>query len=540
MFNQNTEIGISQFILTQTGTYQEQTIRPFTVEVNADAMAQLERSTRGGQNISVASVQNVASELVRPQGDVEGVINIAQGWRSRRFRFMMKVIEKHPFNLGAVTQRIFFGYTDQCDVSLGQRLDPNMRIYFNAETIVSEIIRQTTNGPVRQAVISGANQIVSPIDYNGSNVNSGYYARPTAHLIRPEDVFSHGQATQVVNNLNRTGQFPGGVDMIINTTSMVGQGGAYKYSHRRDTSPARYLTDTLGAYQQAVRESTMNHEPTFDGGGIGKDVLYGDAQTFAANQDIHSNSFLAILKDGAGYMERGYVTFADLCKLFPEAARIGETTLYAMDDGRSIRQVNFAESAYHWSGADPVSIAASLLAQVIPAIMMDNFLRHVSFAITNGMGPNNYMFEIHEKNTRSIIDGINMMPYLQEFQRRLITDVINTISRGNQIPFQISMASDLVGDSVIDIVLGNEAQRRYVAPTFTDSLFSPMLTRDATLPGRISNDLLYMVEQIVPGPTTNQYAGNMAAQPSFAPQPAAPATISQQGTTNDFDGFGLL
>jgi len=91
-----------------------------------------------------------------------------------------------------------------------------------------------------------------------------------------------------------------------------------------------------------------------------------------------------------------------------------------------------------------------------------------------------------------------MRPYLIEFERRLATDCLNTISMNNQIPFQLSMSSDLAGDSVIDISLQHESVVRFVAPTFTDGLFAPVITRDAAKAGKIANDMLYLVSEVVP------------------------------------------
>ncbi|MFO5890566.1 hypothetical protein ACLBSJ_32625, partial [Klebsiella pneumoniae] len=61
------------------------------------------------------------------------------------------------------------------------------------------------------------------------------------------------------------------------------------------------------------------------------------------------------------------------------------------------------------------------------------------------------------------MDGIDMTPQINDFERRLITDAINSISYGNQIPFKISMHSDLAGDTVIDISLNHDFKGRFTA-----------------------------------------------------------------------------
>lgn len=537
-------VRIATLVLVQTGTYQDQQLRPFEVRVTENVISQLQRATNDGRNLGVSAVQDVATDVIVPVSQVEGAVGIQNGWNMRRFRGLMKVYEEHPVFKGTVTQRIFFIYTDNSDASTNY-LEPAMRIYFNSETVISESIRNTIAGPQRQALITGSNQIVTPVDMVGGQ--NGLYSKPTAHLIRPEDAFSIGQTMHTIQRLQQSGQYPGQIDRAIDHRTMVGEVGAYQYSHRRDTSPTRYLSDTLGAFHHAVQESQMENEPGMFGA-ANMEITLGEAQSHVANSDIHKNSFLALLKERCGYMERGFVTFGDLCREFPEAAT-KEVTTFSMDDGRGIRQVYHAGQSNHFRGADYTSIGASMLAQTIPSLMMDTFFRTVSFAVTNGMGPGQYLFEFHPETSRSIIDGVNMIQYVREFERRLYTDALNSISRNNEIPFRISMSSDLSGDSVIDISINNEEVVRFVAPTFSDSLFSPVITRNDALPGQISNSLMYLVQSVIPN-NQQSTAVDFMQQGMGQPQqnhmvqgyvhPVAPAATMQSGVKQNAVDFGQL
>lgn len=522
MYGHNTEIHIADFLLTQTGTYQSQELRPFETTIHQNHIDYLSRTTQEGRNVTISALQDVAGDILHPQASTEGHVNIANGWTSRRFRFMMRVVEKQPFQVHGTQQRIFFGYTDHCDASRNH-LDPNMRIYFNSETIVVNNIRQTPHGPVTEAQVMGSNQIVSPLDMSGaSGMVNGMYHQPASYLIRPDDVYHLGHSEQVVNNINYAGTH-GEVVAAYDTRNMMAKGGAYKYSRRHDVSPARYLSKTLGAYSHAVKEAQMND----NAGDL--EVLYSEAASNAGNQDIQVNDFFVRLREEAGYMERGYVTLQDLTRIFPEVAN---NLKFSMDDGRSIRKVNYAEHSNHWHGADRVDIAASTLAQVIPAIMMDNFIRSISFAATNGLGLGQFAIEIHGHGTRSVVDNLNMVPYMEEFQRRLIMDVLNTITHRNQVGFQISMSSDLAGDSVIDISMEGEPTIRYVAPTFSDSLFAPVITHDQTRPKAISSDLIYLAQQTVDAGNVNMAGIYQEPQP-----PQQPNYQQPQGVASNVSSF---
>lgn len=193
------------------------------------------------------------------------------------------------------------------------------------------------------------------------------------------------------------------------------------------------------------------------------------------------------------------------------------------------RQTNFAEHSNHMHGADPASISSSLLGQVIPSIMMDTFLRQVKITMTNGVGPYNYSIFVDPNGSRSMLDHVDMKPHVLELERRLATDALNSITRGNQIPFRIVMSADLSGDTVVDIALNGETQMtRFIIPTFADSLFSPVITRDEQRPMNMSNNLLYLVKEVIPTPQ-QQNAGQFV--PTYQ-HPVAQSVDLAQGGSN--------
>lgn len=523
----NQKVNVLDFILTQTGTYQEQAIRPFTTTIGPEHVAALEQSTMGGQNVGVAAVQSVASSVIRPNATVEGASSIIEGWNSRRFRFLMVVEEQHPFATNDRTRRVYFGYTDHCDASVNH-LDPNMRIYFNSETVIQDAVRTGPNGPIVETMVLSSNQIVSPVN-NAGRIKSSYYATPSTYLLRPEDTFLHGGATHVADNLRASGILNGDISHHIDTRSLVGEGGDYKYSQRRHTIPSRYLSESLKGFKHAVKEASLDRD--FDHG-MDRELMFNEASSYVASPDITANTFFAILRDQAGFMEKGFITLSELNAIFPETSERYDVTKYALDDGRGIRRVSFVEDSEHWSGSDNITLAACTLGQVIPAVMMDNFIRSISFAATNGHGLGQFAIEFHPHMLRSVVDGLQMAPYLQEFERRLIFDALVPLTYNNQVGFQVSMACDLAGESVIDIAMDGEPIRRYVVPTFTDSLFTPIITQSQDRQSTMASDLMFLIENAMP--FKNNVNTHAAAAPAVNQNNhAQPA----QGTSYEYSGL---
>lgn len=544
--NKNVRFEPNGFIAVQTGTYQAQCLRPFKSNTNQAVVSALRQATNDGLNLGVAAVQEIASDVIVPQANVEGEVLIPHGFNSRRFRLMCRVNESHPFIQGTTTQRVFFGYSDHCDASANY-LPDDMRIYFNSETIIQESIVPTPHGPQNQARIIGSNQILSPV--NMMDGHNGMFSRPSNFLIRPEDNFNLMQTKAVAKNLEENGLVDVKIDQAYDYRTMVGEGGSFKYSMRKDTSPVRYLSSSLGAYQHARSEynDTMKDQDSmlFNRGNDPTEVLFGEAANMCRNHNVQSNTFLAILREHAGFMEKGYVTWGRLKQLFPELAD-PQVAKFAMDDGRGVSKVSHSEQSQHFRGADPTSIAVSLLAQAIPSIMMDTFFRTVSFAVTNGQGPNEYIFEIFPNGTTSIVRHLDMRPYVQQLERRIKVDILNNISRGNQIPFKISCHSDLAGETIVDISLGIDPIERYVAPTFADSLFSPVITRNQELSNEIATDITWLVRNVIDSDTM-QPNGNHQSQ-IYTPyqHPVAPAAqfnpnaFNNTGASNNVANLGLL
>lgn len=526
MFGQpevNTQLKIKNFILVQSGSYQEQHLRPFAVTANQQTVDALTDVTDSGRNLGVGAVQEIAASVIRPQTNSEGATGIDQGWRSRRFRFLMKVEESHGFMGGTTTQRIFFGYTDHCDASTNY-LDPEMRIYFNSETIVNQYIEQTPAGPVWRSNISAANQIIAPVGHNAPSQDS--YMSDPLFLIRPEDVFSLSQTQVVADNLMSSGALDGPITSSIDHRAITAHGNSYQYSKRRDTSPTRYLSNTLNCYQNAVMEANTDQLGGSSGGN--QESILSEAVSFSRNARLRTNTFLSVLRDNADYMQRGYVTLRELQNLFPETTH-DSVLRYSMDNGQSLRKVSYAEDSRGWGGADHTTIGASLVSQTVPSIMMDNFFRSIGFSVTNGVGFGQYAFELNPNMSKSLIDNVSMRSYIQEFERRLGIDILNSLSRSNEIPFKMIVSSDLSGETIIDISLGNAPMERFIAPTFGDSLFSPVVTNNMLATKNVASDMFWLVSEVVnPSMNVTNSAYSSGSTTSSYNHPTATVVTSQQ------------
>lgn len=128
------------------------------------------------------------------------------------------------------------------------------------------------------------------------------------------------------------------------------------------------------------------------------------------------------------------------------------------------------------------------------------------------------------------------MRKLNAFQDAVSDTVAIKLDRSrvsNMIRFHISMMSDLAGDSIINISLEGEPVVQFIAPTFTDSLFSPMVTTNGDAAMKVSNDMISIASNVLDLGQANV---------NFSVPAAAPTTLSSNfsGVNYDAEDFGIL
>jgi|TARA_B100002019_G_scaffold286201_1_gene296297 hypothetical protein len=486
---QQPEIEIVEFVLIEMGTYQNQYYRPFEINADYNNINALGEATNGGQVLDITNVEQVASNIISPQSKTNGMSQIPNGWATRRFSFVMRVIEKPRFSQTSTVERIFYGYTDVADLSFGKNdLDPNMRLYFNSEMTINTDVRPGPQGVmIPMSRVMSSTQIVSPMDMAGGN--AGLFG-DSIYLIRPEDVFLHNHDVSQSQILQQTGVLDGSVERFYDTRGMSTKGGHYKLNRRQDNSPSRYLQRFLSGYDHGIRES----RESYDGGIVGDSILTSAAQK-VKNPELHQLDFFEILKMDCGYLEQGFVRYGDLCNVFPTLNNVAEFTI---NDGRSVRRLSEATDSAYWNGGNYTSIAVSMLAQVVPSVMMENFIRQINFTVTSGNGYGEYFIDVDKNSLRMMSSNLPdqvVQRSISEFKRRISLDVLNYVTRYNQLFCQIGMVTNLQSESVIDIALDSHNVERYVAPTFSDGLFTPVATNEVDRRNLMCESLGYLVRE---------------------------------------------
>ena len=504
------QINISRLLMTETGRYNQMFLRPMTTNIGADAVSKIDSATHGFVNVNPKALRDFAGEIIAPSADPVGMANIDGGWGTRRFRFILTVDEVNQFNPQDSTTRVLYGYTDEGRMD-PSGIDPNQRFYFNSETVVVNNTQRTANGLMKIPRVMGSNQIINGFS---SGESAPVYGQANAiYTIRPEDVYTSIQNETVLQHLqqgrmfgNNNGLHYANIDQptqIIDGRNQFGTGLEQKLARRHEHAPAFFLNEVLRGYKEGMAEA---EDPTERGS------VAAMAQSAIQNQSIVTNHFLCKLRENCGYAAKGFVTYHELTTLFPDlrmktrcVSSNGVAGTQRIIVGAGTRQgpgngLSDGTDSQHWGGATAETIAATMLGQIVPAIMASTMFETIAFTAFNGMGGrNDFMVNLIPESMRMIVDGLNASYWGQTFQAQLKDQVLIPITFGNQRTFSMTVSCDIVGETIVEISLDGGPMERFVAPSFSNSLTTSLATTNYDHSKTIASDMDFLVQSLGEG-----------------------------------------
>ena len=103
-FREMYQVDIVQFLMIETGTYNDTHLRPYQSVFNGTVQKLFEESTDGGNNLTAASLAGVAGSVLQPTTRAGRRADISNGWDTRRFRFIIVAECGIPGNSGSPTR----------------------------------------------------------------------------------------------------------------------------------------------------------------------------------------------------------------------------------------------------------------------------------------------------------------------------------------------------------------------------------------------------------------------------------------------------
>lgn len=480
-------VRISSLHFIETGTYNDTYHRPLISNFDVDERNAFINATANHDRITPEIVGEVVSQILRPQAqvDAQDLIAIPNGWGQRRFNFMMRVDLVNGLNATGAYM-IVTGYTDHQDVSFGQHLDPNMRLFINGITEVNEVDMRLPNGSwSKYPRIVNSNHVLIP----PAIINNGYnnYGRVSGlDLQRPVDVVGALSAMNEVADPNTlVSDLRGTISPTVNTIQM---------STRNNNVPSDYLCRTVNCIRAAELQTEGTNAHDF------AETLgpYSRSRTSLRESYATANQFLKWLNSDTMFGVERSITYGALCSHQPGLDNLVEVYTHGGAYQKSL--VVERGMTEHWTVATRETEIATMLCSALPAMMSSMTLTSVQFRISN-MTLDGQLRVVVTDGMSFAGENLDISPYLHRMEDRIFMELMPGITNNNMIAVDIAGTVDLYGDSHMTVSFNGGPAVPYGMPTFCDALYTPMMVTNIQNFHNLAKDIALMASNVGTGNT---------------------------------------
>ena len=466
-------IEIVSLTLARSGTFGPQYRRPFNTDGTGHVINQFqERYAQVGHDGHKASAQlfaGISGNFMRPQSAPESEVLIVNDWNTEKYYYTMEIVV-HSFR-GAVRE-VIQGYTSYTDRSHGGNFDPRMQFYINSITTLRDSRMDMGFGWQNIPQVVDSYHVLANNAYSGpSSLIDG---NPTNNLsMRPQDVIGSIQsAPMVTTDLT---------DLRSSATSVP------KLSARENALSSNYTGKMVGSYAMATAQS-MSDDP--------RKIMSNTYGMLSGNKGINSNEFIRMISGMNNISVSNFFTYSDLMRVDPTLDSRCRVLLAApvvkMANGMnaSVEANNFQ----HWGGSDMETVAATILANSIPALMVEFGLRHLIINASNFTGRS----IVNIPYALPLVNDMKLSPQaIGGLEHRIQQELMADISMNDAIGYDVFANITLTEFSQITIRLDNGPETVFSVPTFADALTAPVLTAYTSRVDEVAHDFNNLINNLV-------------------------------------------
>ncbi|MGI9212594.1 MAG: hypothetical protein ACR2HF_08985 [Methylococcaceae bacterium] len=450
---------VEQMIMVESGTYNPMYNRPYQSHLDAGGLNLVINRVEqiGHGRITGQLLSGIASNILSPTAVVDPTREIAipHGWNERRIRFVLKI--NCRFNLGSDITYYFQGYTNYPGVTMQGAIDPQMVFIINSVIAIGKAA--VNYGPMGYSTMD---RVLSTFQVVADPTWQSMTQQVHSRLMRPQDVFSGMEDNYLRHGLDHYAGHGSQSVYDVRTTLRTDP----QRSNRSNNMVSNYLSKVIDGYYTSAQLSDFGH---------GNADILTKCQEMVMEEPISENPFNRWLGERRNQSATAWhqFTFSDLEALDPTTAQ----RVHFMVAGQA-QQANQHQAGLtsYWTGADRTTVVASSLTQAVPSLMMENLISKIVLRSTNhdiGGVMNTVLIDVKS------ITGMDLTRYYDLFIQRLEQEVIRDFTFGNQELYQLEIRSDIFGETWINLSLAGQPPVQYVAPSFCDNLYAPIVTQNA-------------------------------------------------------------
>lgn len=472
------KIRLVKAMFVESGTYNDMYRRPYqSQQMDRSTQRTFDDIVQGESNVLSAAIAGIAGRIIAPQANPEKRIVLPNSGE-KTLRFYLEFMIEHSGDASFSSIEYLTGYSDYCGYHAKANgdaiLDKDMKFYFNNAILVNQTEHRGVNGRRRSLSVEQASQIL--ISPDNDDVD-GFDHRGSAYItLLPQDVMS----TLDDRDLRQR-------DIEGRDYRTGFSGTQIKKSRRGNQLPSEYLSRSINGILAAERSTDI-------GSNREERSLHARARTHVREALLTTDRVMNYLCDKLEYAELHYVTSGEIMKVFPEFDDVAEifTQGNVWQTGVQSRTAHRGDTE-HWHSSSKSTHIATMLSNMVPAIMMDLGLSRITFTATNeidvGRGLTRMEGDCVVTDLRSFANVSDMRRHQDVFRDRMILEVIPTLSDNNAHIIDIAMNCSVTGDSWITVSFDCGPDIEYCVPTFCDALFSPVVASSTDTLDEIAEDI---------------------------------------------------
>jgi len=463
-------VTITSLALQETGSYNPMYERSLQSDINGMVLDEINEriSNVNSTKIGEAVVSGFANNAISPASTPGHSVTIPNGWEERRIRFVLQATVSSRGTEPCIY--IFQGFTDHIGISMGGKIDPNMRLYVNSYIRINRVPYNTNAG------IEWADSVVESAHVINDQLVMDSYDGFNGQLFsaRPSDIFSAIQSSYLEAGYNIQGQqqVPFNDSRIIYNDTIT--------SNRGNGNPSTYMTNILNSYKTGLNLTEYGQNNT--------EVLDRSTEVASMAEGVlRGNPLFRNIASLRGYGTGSNFTFQELNDLCPN---LGDITTVLMTGGDH-SMIHLTGQSCYWNTATRDAQMANAIGNAVPAIMIESFLGSVIFRATNltrDMTP-----EVQVISSAGMANGLEVIMvnrFIEAIKIKLLMNITNGTNEGYTMVVHCSMFND----TSITLTLDGQAEVTYVVPTFCDSLLTPMINNNKPSHYNLVNEVETLLE----------------------------------------------
>lgn len=481
----------SKVVFVESGTYQAPVLRTYKTNYNDLIIKDYLRDTQNGNAIVPNALNNISSAILTPSAQIDGYVNIENGWTERRLTFLMEILVPDRFSANP-RSIVLTGYTDHSERTLvNKMLDPNMKVYFNTSTVLTNMQYRSANGAMynKKVMMDSSHLLNANVMRNIVKSQQQTYQDHQLWYATPRNVIYEMSNMYGAD----TGAYPGL------------QGDFRTQSNELSIDRSRLDNTVPSTYLSKILRGVNDHMSKLDTGGAVDEIdALSNASAAVREQDVSVDGVMVALSmfDNSFYLQHGYITWGQLERMIPNIDAVTAVTNRGNVQRKSALPDAVAGNFASWQGANSETLIVARVAQLLPAIMTSSMVAVVTIAFTNDnltLTP-----EVRATYGQSLIDGLEFVDIQSQMITRFINEVVPTITDQNRSIVNMLIQYNFSTETFINISRNGEPPVPYCVPTFCDAMYTPILGTNKQQLTNIASDLQNIANSV----STTQFKNN--------------------------------